>query len=493
MLETHLMNFTGLKALWVSDTSLELKVEDNWVPPFQVQELVLSSCRLGPRFPRWLRLQQEIELLHLSDNGITDTIPYWLWNISSSIAILDLSNNQISGMLPSSLENMTSLEVLNLGSNHLHGFLPSLPGFLDWPDFSNNMFFGSLPWSFFKPNLFTVRLSNNSISDGIPSSICNMQSLFELDMSSNKLFGELPNCWYGASKDLYIINLSNNKLSGQLPDSLGFVRNLEFLHLNNNTINGKLPSSLQYCPLVLLDLGQNNLSGEISTWLGKLTNLTILRLMSNMFAGNIPAELGQLENLQILDLSWNNLSGNIPQSFGNNLCGVIPEQLADLSALHNLNLPRNHLKGRIPDKIGNLQSLESLDLSINELNGTIPQSITALTSLSSLNLSYNNFSGRIPSGDQMQTLVDPTIYAGNPYLCGHPILKNCSGNEPIYTPDETKQHNGGLENIEIFLATGLGFIVGLWGVYGVLLFKSAWRNIYFYMIDKMYYKFFAGN
>nr|CAD1839382.1 unnamed protein product [Ananas comosus var. bracteatus] len=564
--ETHLMNFTRLKSLWMGGSSLELKVDDNWVPPFQVQELVLSSCRLGPRFPRWLQLQQEIELLDLSDNGIADTIPYWFWNISSSIMIIDLSNNQINGMLPSSLENMTSLEVLNLGSNHLHGFLPFLPDFLVWLDFSNNMFFGSLPWSFFKPNLFTVLLSNNSISDCIPSSICNMQSLFELDMSSNKLFGELPNCWYGASKYLNVIDLSNNKLSGQLPDSLGSVRNLEFLHLNNNTINGELPSSLQYCPLVLLDLGQNKLSGEIPTWLGKLTELTILRLMSNMFAGNIPAELGQLENLQILDLSWNNLSGNIPQSFGNfhamastklstykpnidlvyinfvleqtidgntleyplyqnysseklyietkgsdlqysknlylersmdlsgnNLCGVIPEELFDLSALHNLNLARNHLKGRIPDKIGNLRSLESLDLSMNELNGTIPQSITALTSLGSLNLSNNNLSGRIPSGDQIQTLLDPTIYAGNPYLCGPPISNNCSENEPTYTPDEKKQHNGGLENIEIYLAMGLGFIVGLWGVYGVLLFKSNWRNSYFYMIDKMYHRLFSCN
>ncbi|XP_020102996.1 LOW QUALITY PROTEIN: probable LRR receptor-like serine/threonine-protein kinase At4g36180 [Ananas comosus] len=566
ILETHLMNFTRLKFLRVSGTSLELKVEDNWVPPFQVQELVLRSCRLGPRFPRWLRLQQEIEVLDLSNNWIAGTIPYWFWDISSSIRSLGLYNNQISGILPSSLRNMTSLEVLNLRSNYLRGFLPFLPDSLKWVDFSSNEFFGSLSQSFFKPNLIGVLLSNNSISDdGIPSSICNMQSLSILDMSNNNLFGELPNCWNGVSNSLNVIDLSSNKLSGQLPDSLGCASKLEFLHLNNNSLYGELPSALQNCPLVLLDLGQNKLSGEIPMWLGKLTNLIVLRLMSNMFAGNIPAELGQLENLQILDLSWNNLSGNIPQSFGsfpamasielskymidihwlyvnfflvqtiygyrfncmlynyssqrlyiatkgsnlqfsknlffeksidlsgNKLDGAIPAELADLSALHNLNLSRNHLKGRIPDKIGNLQSLESLDLSMNELNGTIPQSITALKSLSNLNLSYNNLSGRIPSGDQIQTLVDPTIYAGNPYLCGPPISKNCSGNEPTYTPDEKKQHNGGLENIEIYLVMGLGFIVGLWGVYGVLLFKSAWRNTYFYIIDKMYYKFFAGN
>ncbi|XP_020103549.1 probable LRR receptor-like serine/threonine-protein kinase At4g36180 isoform X2 [Ananas comosus] len=539
--ETHLMNFTRLKFISVSSTSLEVRVEDNWVPPFQVQELVLSSCRLGPRFPRWLQLQQEIELLDLSDSGIADTIPYWFWNTSSSIVILHLSNNQISGMLPSSLENMTSFKVLNLGSNHLHGFLPFLSDSLIWLDFSNNMFSGSLPRSFFRPNLAIVLLSNNSISGNIPSYICNMQSLSILDMSNNNLFGKLPNCWNGASNSLTFINLSNNKLSGQLP------------------------SSLQYCSLVFIDLGKNKLSGKIPTWLGKLTELTILRLMSNMFVGNIPAELGQLENLQILDLSWNNLSGYIPQSFGNfsavastklakytvqtlflldfsfptpiirdessldyllypnstsekvyiarkgldlqffknlyleasmdlsgnNLCGVIPEELVDLSALSNLNLSRNHLKERIPDKIGNLQSLESLDLSMNELNGTIPQSITALTSLSSLNLSYNNLSGRIPSGDQMQTLVDPTIYAGNPYLCGPPISKTCFGNEITYTPE--KKHSGGVKNIEIYLGMGLGFLVGLWAVYGILLFKSTWRNTYFFMIDKMYYRFLARN
>ncbi|XP_020081514.1 MDIS1-interacting receptor like kinase 1-like, partial [Ananas comosus] len=505
------MNFTKLEVLKLSGISLHLEVDDKWIPPFQVNELVLSSCQLGPRFPRWLQLQEEIFMLDLSNNDIIGAIPNWFWDLPSPIVFLNLSNNQISGMLPSSLENMTSLYVLDLASNYLEGFVPFLPDSLIWLDLSSNMFSGSLQWSFFTPDLFTVLLSDNSISGNIPSSICNLQYLRILDMSDNKIFGELPNCWNGRSKLLTVINLSNNNLSGHLPDSLGLLGSLNFLHLNNNSLYGELPSALQNCPLVLLDLGQNKLSGEIPVWLGKLTNLTMLRLMSNIFASNIPAELGQLENLQILDLSWNNLSGSIPQSFGNfhamastklpgyinqplfilyvdfvrptsietsftsdvfqsytdqrlyiatkgsnlqfsknlffeksidlssnNLHGAIPEELVDLSALNNLNLSRNHLTGRIPNKIGNLYYLESLDLSMNELNGTIPESITALPFLSSLNLSYNNLSGRIPSGDQIQTLVDPTIYAGNPFLCGPPISKNCSGYEPTYTPDEKK-------------------------------------------------------
>lgn len=42
-------------------------------------------------------------------------------------------------------------------------------------------------------------------------------------------------------------------------------------------------------------------------------------------------------------------------------------------------------------------------------------------------MSYNNFSGQTPTGNQLQTLNDPSIYAGNPYLCGDPLPKKCTG------------------------------------------------------------------
>ncbi|OAY80017.1 Leucine-rich repeat receptor-like protein kinase PXL1 [Ananas comosus] len=446
-----------------------------------LKHLDLSMNNFNTSFPNFITSYKNLRYLNLSNAGFTGAIPPELGNLST-LRYLDLSymynyySTTSHGKL-SWIKGLSSLKYLDLTSVMLQNAN-------DWLQAVNML--SSLQ------ELCLVRCALPSNPDPI--------SNFNLTRFNNLV----------------------GPLSGQLPDSLGSVSNLEFLHLNNNTIYGELPSSLQYCSLVFIDLGKNKLSGKIPTWLGKLTELTILRLMSNMFVGNIPAELGQLENLQILDLSWNNLSGYIPQSFGNfsavastnfptpiirdessldyllypnstsekvyiarkgldlqffknlyleasmdlsgnNLCGVIPEELVDLSALSNLNLSRNHLKERIPDKIGNLQSLESLDLSMNELNGTIPQSITALTSLSSLNLSYNNLSGRIPSGDQMQTLVDPTIYAGNPYLCGPPISKTCFGNEITYTPE--KKHSGGVKNIEIYLGMGLGFLVGLWAVY----------------------------
>ena len=87
------------------------------------------------------------------------------------------------------------------------------------------------------------------------------------------------------------------------------------------------------------------------------------------------------------------------------------------------------MSGKIPRKIGELESLESLDLSVNELLGMIPDSMSSITKLSYLNLSYN-FSGKIPKGNQLQTLGDPYIYAGNPLLCGATLLNKCLDDEP---------------------------------------------------------------
>ncbi|KAI5332365.1 hypothetical protein L3X38_022494 [Prunus dulcis] len=83
----------------------------------------------------------------------------------------------------------------------------------------------------------------------------------------------------------------------------------------------------------------------------------------------------------------------------------------------------NRLTGEIPSSIGKLRWLETLDLSHNQLSGNIPQNFSSLTSLSHLNLSYNNLIGNIPSGNQLQTLDDPSIYKGFWDVCGTLVLK----------------------------------------------------------------------
>ena len=119
-----------------------------------------------------------------------------------------------------------------------------------------------------------------------------------------------------------------------------------------------------------LDLRLNNLTGMIPTELGNLTNLENLNLTGNKLSGAIPTELGNLTNLEDLNLSFNQLSGALPASLGK------------LTNLKKLWLVNNQLSGAIPTELGNLTNLEVLILNNNQLSGALPQSLTGLMLMS---------------------------------------------------------------------------------------------------------------
>ncbi|XP_072952094.1 receptor-like protein EIX2 [Typha angustifolia] len=498
----HFASLTRLEYLYLSDNSnLTMVVDPNWIPPFKLKYVDLSSCNLGPHFPTWIRSQTDIIYLTMSNSGIADRLPDWFWNVISLVKYLDLSLNQISGVLPSTLEFLSAALEINLNSNQFHGGVPQLP-----------------------TSLQVLDLSNNSITSTIPLSMCNqVQSLRILDLSHNHLSGQLPQC------------LTSRKSFRADPGDLTPIGSkLSIVSFRNNNLSGEFPLFFRDCQyLNFLDLSYNNFYGSLPIWIGKrLPQLAFLLLRSNMFSGYIPIQLAKLDYLHVLDLAHNNLSGTIAPSLvnftamttvssygsyyvpdfisllvvtkgqaleyytktimslvssldlsSNCLTGKIPEEIGGLATLKNLNLSGNRLIGYIPETMGGLQSLESLDLSNNELYGEIPPTLSALTFLSYLNLSYNNLSGRIPSGQQLQTFDDPSVYEGNNDLCGPPISKNCSGDGT--TLNDPLEQERGNDTSSFYLCMSLGFAVGLWVVIGPLLFKRTWSVIYFLFIDNI--------
>lgn len=169
----------------------------------------------------------------------------------------------------------------------------------------------------------------------------------------------------------------------------------------------------------------------------------------------------------------------------------IPEEIASLDGLINLNLSWNQLNGGLPNKIGDMQTLESLDISNNNISGEIPSSVSNLTYLSSLDLSYNHLAGRIPAGSQLDTLYteNPSMYNGNIGLCGPILHKNCSVNNNAPEPDHQQRSEDVSEStLFIYYGLGSGFVAGLWVVFIALLFKKTWRIAYFRLFDKVHDK-----
>ncbi|XP_016437356.2 receptor-like protein EIX2 [Nicotiana tabacum] len=517
--ESHLSNLCNLKSLNLTFNPLTWNVSLDWVPCFQLQVIGLSSCNLGPLFPKWLETQNSYSILDISLNSISDTTPSWFSKLPPMLSYLNLSYNQISG------------KIQDLSANNLGSFVL---------DFSYNNFSGPLP--IFPKFAYDLHINNNQFSGSL-NSICKLRSATILDLSENLLSGEIPDCWSLMSVPM-ILNVANNRISGSIPYSLCSSTALSSLYVRKNNLSGEFPASLKNCQgLKVLDLGRNTLSGKIPEWIGtKLPYLGILSLRFNKFSGSIPPSICQLQSIQILDLSGNHLSGTIPQCFSNftslqllqdgssvsydfdpyvprvgvlyhgnalvqwknkeseyqstlwllktidissnELVGEIPKDFSRMNALLSLNLSRNNLTGNIIEGIGTMKMLEVLDLSRNQLSGKIPIGLANLTFLSVLDLSNNNLSGRIPLSTQLQGF-DSSTYGGNIQLCGRP-LPEC----PTFAPPNpqvgydsnasTSQENDDeLLSKEFYISMALGFIIAFWGVLGSLFFNNSWRTAYF--------------
>ncbi|KAG8661797.1 hypothetical protein MANES_01G039132v8 [Manihot esculenta] len=447
--ELHLLNLRSLFELSMDGNSLVFDIDPEWIPPFQLSWIHLSSCEVGP-FPQWLRTQKSIRFLDMSNASISDNIPDWFENISSNIVSLDLSYNQLFGTLPTFRKLNTpytnDYRVILLKSNQFDGFLTCSDFDATILDISNNLLHGQIPQNIsdMMPSLRHLSLSNNYLNGTVPATLWRIESLQILDLSNNQLSGRIPSCW-GNLTSLTVIDFSSNMLSGDVPMSLGSQESLVSLHLQNNTMQGNIPMSLRNLEsLETLDLSMNSFDGFIPWWIGEsLSSLKVLSVHSNKFEG-----------------------------------------------LQNLNLSTNKLDGHIPWNIGKLSSLESLDLSENELSGSIPFSISDLNFLSHLNLSFNYLSGRIPTGNQLQTLDDKSIYIGNDGLCG-PSLNNCSNDADELPKGHEKGSTTRKDDSEMvwfYSGMGMGFAAGFVGVCSILYFNESWRCAWFGLVDRVYNK-----
>ncbi|PNX94948.1 LRR receptor-like kinase resistance protein, partial [Trifolium pratense] len=430
----------------------------------------------------------------------------------TSLSVLDLSENRFNSSLPSWLFNMSSLTKLDLSSSSLRGFLPSMLGrwklcklqdlLLSYSDITDDIADMLEAMSCSNQSLKILDLGYNELTGKLPNSLRQFTSLIDLDLRGNSVnshtgvSGPIPTS-IGNLSNLLSLNLKGNKMNGTIPESIGQLTNLYSLNLLENYWEGSIPKELCCLPsLHLLDLAENNLSGTIPTCLGDLDGFKLpqseftnsdyylfeiegyVRYTKHtelVINGRIVEYLKQMQVHSVIDLSKNNLSGEIPVNI---------TQLIHLGAL---NLSWNHLTGNIPNNIGLLKDLENLDLSHNNLSGPIPTSMASMTFLSHLNLSHNNLSGQIPRGNQFGTFNEPSIYEGNPGLCGEPLPTNCSS--LLHRKREHEDDGDGddekIERLKLYASIAAGYITGFWIVCGSLMLKMSWRHAYFNFLYNM--------
>ena len=199
-------------------------------------------------------------------------------NSEKEVDRLLLGWNQLNGLIPPELGNLSNLETLYAWQNQLSGPIP--------PEL------GSLK------KIGTLYLNGNQLSGTIPKELGGLTTLWQLNLEENQLNGSIP-IELGNLTAMQQLNLWGNNLSGSIPAALGNLAQLEYLGLHGNQLSGSIPTEFgNLVNLEELDLSDNELSGSIPGALVDLSNLRVLKLGGNQLSGSIPVELGNLTKLE---------------------------------------------------------------------------------------------------------------------------------------------------------------------------------------------------
>ncbi|XP_078151013.1 uncharacterized protein LOC144546339 isoform X2 [Carex rostrata] len=329
-------------------------------------------------------------MIDLSYNNFIGTIPYSIGTLQK-LSWFSIENNQIKATGDDwrffvSLTNCTFLQVLDLGSNQLQGMLPGSIGNLS-------------------TSLKILGLGFNPISGNIPAEIGKLTNLITLELGLTSIEGTIPK-EIGDLWKLGRLGLNRNMLSGEIPSTLGNLTLMNALRLQNNAFTGSIPEELSNMQLLnTLNLSNNKFMGSIPKKLFNLHSLSVsLDLSNNYLNGSLPPEIGQLNNLAEVYLSNNKLSGQIPST------------IDGCQLLQILHLDGNQLNGSIPLSLSNMVGLQDLDISNNALSGPVPD-FNGQMKLQYLNISFNNFEGELPKDGVFRNASAVDI-RGNSELCG---------------------------------------------------------------------------
>ncbi|CAK1601775.1 unnamed protein product [Parnassius mnemosyne] len=362
-------------------------------------------------------ISEKVTNLNVSNNEIL-LFPQNLNKLVNLIS-LDLSGNQISHMPENALENLTSLELLNLSRNNFDTWMNLNPN--DVLQTATNLKILDLSYNKFQTleNLANQELLISSSLETLILDNCEITSIHGRSPLSGLInirvlkinFNPLSRIQGLVSPTLKSLYVSNCQLSSINQNELSYLPSLVYLQLSYNydlilpiSSTSPVSISLRYLDISFCNIMQINLAGFPNLRKALLSHNVIRYLESNNFINNSKLEyldlsynnIGSLKSdtfrglgiLKYLDLSWNEIA-NIPEN-----------SLLQMPSLTHLKLRRNYLT-----RVGHLKStsVAILDMSYCEINTIGKDSLEDWQSLVDLDLSHNLLSN-IPDSISSNTL-----------------------------------------------------------------------------------------
>ncbi|XAR72930.1 hypothetical protein NMG60_11019740 [Bertholletia excelsa] len=246
---------TQLIILDLSNNNFSGEIPPSLSSLVNLQSLDLRSNSFYGEIPPSISALKSLETLDFSRNRFSGFLPENL-NLLTGLRNLDLSYNHFAGKIPKLPPNLLELAIK---ANSLSGYLmkSSFDGLtrLAVIELSENKLSGTIPsWLFLLPSLQQVDLANNSFTRIDIWKPTNPRSgLVAVDLSFNRIGGEVP-INFADYPVLSSLSMSYNRLRGPIPEDLGKKESLKRLFLDGNYLTGTPPAGF--------------FSGEVSGSLG---------------------------------------------------------------------------------------------------------------------------------------------------------------------------------------------------------------------------------
>jgi Leucine-rich repeat (LRR) protein len=371
-------------------------------PNDTIDRLDIANC--NPRVNE-LRLLPPLNVKSLTINGcglekIADNA---FKNVGKVLEDLRLPNNSLK-KIPS-LKQLPNLVTIGLSHNQISD-VPDLAfdgaTSLRQIRLSNNKICSLATYSFveLKQSLEVLDLSGNCFSTVPSANIRNLQKLSHLDFSENKI-AELAQFTFMNLPLLKELRLNSNRLGALPPLAFMNIPTLTHLYVKDNKIKKLEPGTLQvFKELEVVDFTRNEIASIPS--FKEMEKLKFVHLDHNKIQRIETMTFSSNPALQMISLQDNEISLIARNSFDaldqliillltNNSLSSIEKSVFDgMRNLQQLNLHNNSLVEITNATLASLPKLNVADFSMNEISRIQPGSFSKQTNLFWLDLSNNN-------------------------------------------------------------------------------------------------------
>ncbi|XP_010248399.1 PREDICTED: probable LRR receptor-like serine/threonine-protein kinase At1g53440 [Nelumbo nucifera] len=204
-----------------------------------LEELLLEDNQLGGTIPPQLGNLSRLKRILLSANNITGPLPETLGNLKN-LTDFRIDGNGVSGRIPNFIGNWAKLQYLNMQATSLEGPIPSAISLLK--------------------NLIQLRVTDLNGPEMTFPDLSGMKSMIDLILRNCMIIGQIPDYIEKVMVNITRLDLSSNKLNGEIPANFQSLSKLKYLYLTNNSLTGSVPAWIMDSKK-FIDISYNNFTG----------------------------------------------------------------------------------------------------------------------------------------------------------------------------------------------------------------------------------------